>query len=270
MMLESLSPLSKAREKILSRLLTKKYRQAERLFLAEGVRLVEEAVECGVGIKWAVATQDMGERAKVLIKKLVERKIPVYRAEGKVFPKALDVVSPQAVAAVCRQPERKLDDLSIPGCALVVVCDGLKEPGNLGAVVRVAAAAGADAVLTGPETVDIFNPKVLRGSMGAMFRMPVIEVENTASLCRFLSDYGFSVFTAAVEGEPLFLIDRFPSRTALVLGSEAEGSANFPEARRVSILMAREVESLNVAVAAGIILYEIVRKTDKNPISSSI
>lgn len=269
-MLESLPPLSKAREKILSRLLTKKYRQAERLFLAEGVRLVEEAVDCGVGIKWAVATPGAGERARVLIEKLLELEIPIYRTEQKTLRKALDVVTPQAVAAVCLQPEIKLDDLSIPESALVVVCDGLKEPGNLGAVVRVAAAAGADAVLTGPETVDIFNPKALRGSMGAMFRMPVIEVENSASLCRFLSDYGFSVFRAAVEGENLFSIDRFPSRTALVLGSEAEGSANFPESRRVSIPMAREVESLNVAVAAGIILYEIVRKTDKNSIRSSI
>lgn len=269
-MLESLPPLSKAREKILSRLLTKKYRQAERLFLAEGVRLVEEAVDCGVGIKWAVAAPGAGERARVLIEKLLELEIPIYRAEQKALRKALDVVTPQVVAAVCRQPEIKLDDLTIPESALVVVCDGLKEPGNLGAVVRAAVAAGADAVLTGPETVDTFNPKALRGSMGAMFRMPVIDVENSASLCRFLSDHGFSVFTAAVEGENLFSIDRFSSRTALVLGSEAEGSANFLEARRVSIPMAREVGSLNVAVAAGIILYEIVRKTDKNPISSSI
>jgi TrmH family RNA methyltransferase len=269
-MFESLPPLSKARGKILSRLLTKKYRQAERLFLAEGVRLVEEAVDCGVGIKWAVATRDAGERARLLIKKIVERKIPVFRSEEKALRKALDVVTPQAVAAVCLQPEIKLDDLTIPESALVVVCDGLKEPGNLGAVVRVAAAAGADAVLTGPDTVDIFNPKALRGSMGAMFRMPVIEVENSASLRRFLSDHGFSVFTAALGGENLFSIDRFPSRTALVLGSEAEGSASFPEARRVSIPMAREVESLNVAVAAGIILYEIARKMDKNSISSSI
>ncbi len=269
-MLESLPPLSKAREKILSRLLTKKYRQAERLFLAEGVRLVEEAVDCGVGIKWAVATPGAGERARVLIEKLLELEIAIYRAEQKALRKALDVVTPQAVAAVCLRPEIRLDDLTIPGRALVVVCDGLKEPGNLGAVVRVAAAAGADAVLAGPETVDIFNPKALRGSMGAMFRMPVIEVENSASLRRFLSDHGFSVFTAALGGESLFSIDRFPSRTALVLGSEAEGSANFPEARRVSIPMAGEVGSLNVAVAAGIILYEIVRKTDRNPISSSI
>ena len=258
---ESLPQLSRAREKILARLLTKKYRQAERLFLAEGVRLVEEALDCGVQIEWTVATPGAGARAGELIEKLLERKIPVYRAEQKVLRKALDVVTPQAVAAVCRQPETRLDELSIPDRALVVVCDGLKEPGNLGAVVRAAASAGAEATLAGPDTVDIFNPKVLRGSMGALFRMPVVGVENPASISRFLAENGFSVFLAAVGGENIFSVDRFPARTALVLGSEAQGSANFPEARRVSIPMARNVESLNVAVAAGIILYEISRKT---------
>lgn len=270
MILESIPRLSKAREKTLSRLLKKKYRQTERIFLAEGVRLVEEAVGCGVEIEWAVVTPGAGERVMVLIKKIIGRKIPVFLAEGKVIRKALDVVTPQAVAAVCRQPESRLDDLSIPDHALVVVCDGLKEPGNLGAVIRVAAAAGADAVIAGPETVDIFNPKVLRGTMGALFRMPVIQVESAAILRRFLSDHGFSVFAAAVEGENLFLMDRFPARTALVLGSEAQGTANFPEARPVSIPMTKEVESLNVAVAAGIILYEISRKLGHTNFRSGI
>jgi len=267
---ESLPPLSRAREKILFRLLTRKYRQAERLFLAEGVRLVEEALECGVQIEWAVAAPGAGERAARLVGKLGERGIPVCRAEEKVLRKALDVVTPQAVAAVCRQPESSLKDLSVPDQALAVVCDGLKEPGNLGAVVRVAASAGAHAVLAGPDTVDIFNPKVLRGSMGALFRMPVIGAANQAILRKFLSEHDFSVFTAAAGGENIFSIDRFPARTALVLGSEALGSVNFPEARRVCIPMAREVESLNVAVAAGVILYEISRKTrrkNNNPIT---
>jgi len=255
---ESLPPLSKAREKVLARLLTRKYRQAERLFLAEGVRLVEEALECGVRIEWAVASpEEAGERAALSIRKLIECEIPVCRAEEKALRKALDVVTPQAVAAVCRQPESRLEGLSIPESALVVVCDGLKEPGNLGAVVRVAASAGADAVLAGPETVDIFNPKALRGSMGALFRIPVIEVADPQDLRSFLSGHNFSVYTAAAHGESVFEVDRFPARTALVLGSEAQGSAHFPESRRVSVPMAREVESLNVAVAAGIILYEI-------------
>ena len=262
MMLKSLPPLSKAREKVLARLLTRKYRQAERLFLAEGVRLVEEALECGVRIEWAVAAPEAGERATLSIRKLLERKIPIYQAEEKTLRKALDVVTPQALAAVCRQPQSRLEDLSIPESALVVVCDGLKEPGNLGAVVRVAASAGAHAVLAGPETVDIFNPKALRGSMGALFRMPVIEVADPESLRSFLSGHNFSVFTAAAHGESVFEVNRFPARTALVLGSEGQGSAHFPESRRVSVPMAGNVESLNVAVAAGIILYEISRRSE--------
>jgi len=260
--------LSKAGLKLLGALALKKYRRREGLFVAEGVRLVEEALAAGAGINWAVVADAGGERlpgdrALKLLGELQQSGVNVYRAGEKDLRRVLDAVQPQAVAAVCRIERLTLEDWQVPGICLLVVCDGLKEPGNLGSVIRAAAAGGADAVLVGPGTVDPFSPKCVRAGAGSLFRLPVFEVDSADKICGFLLDNGFSVFEAAAGGEDLFAVDRFPGRTALILGSEAEGiSPAFAGlgGRKLAVPMSRGVESLNVAVAAGVILYEISRR----------
>ena len=269
--LSTLPVLSKAKLKLLTSLALKKYRRREGRFVAEGVRLVEEALSAGVGISWVVVAGQggggpPGDRAQDLLSGLLESGVPVYRTGKKDLGKALDPVQPQPVAAVCELVCSRLENWQVPGRAVVVVCDALKEPGNLGAVIRAAAASGTDAVLAGPDTVDPFNSKCVRASAGSLFRLPVFEVDSSAVTGKFLEDNGFAVFEAAMEGENLFKVEFFPERTALILGSEAEGiSTTFARVgrRSLAVPMAGGVESLNVAVAAGVILYEIGRRSGR-------
>lgn len=269
--LNKLPALSKAKLKLMNSLALKKYRRREGRFVAEGVRLVEEARSAGVGISWVVVAEQgegnpLGDRVQDLLSGLLESGVPVYRTGKKDLCKALDPVQPQPVAAVCELVSSRLENWQVPERAVVVVCDALKEPGNLGAVIRAAAASGTDAVLVGPDTVDPFNSKCVRASAGSLFRLPVFEASSSAVTGGFLEDNGFAVFEAATEGENLFAVEFFPERTALILGSEAEGiSTTFTRLgrRSLAVPMADGVESLNVAVAAGIILYEIGRRSGR-------
>ena len=263
MPLEPLPVLSGAKEKILARLTHRKYRQEEGLFLAEGLKLVGEALDCGAGIEWAVASDTLDERAAGLLRHLLERGVPVYRASEKSLVKNLDLVTPQALTAVCVEPRRSLSELAPGERSLVVVSDNLREPGNLGAVIRVAAASGAAALLAGPGTVDPYNSKCVRGSMGAIFRLPVFEVQRK-ELEYFLESNAFGLYVAMAGGEDVFTLGKFPPRTALILGSEAEGPTEFTSglgARPLGVPMAAGVESLNVAVAAGILFYRMAEKS---------
>lgn len=264
----SFPPLSRNAEKLLGKLGQRKWREEEGLFVAEGVRLAEEALKCGVEVVWAVCgpadkATAAGERCMTLASNLAAGGVLVYRAEEPVMRRALDTVTPQGLAAVCRIPERRLTGWNPPERAVLAVCDRLSQPGNLGSLIRSAEAAGAAGVVLAPGTVDPYNPKTVRGAMGALFRLPVFQAPDENVLREFLEKHRFSLFEAAVGGEDIFAVRDFPLRPAVIFGSEASGSglgAVLGRVRRVSVPMRGSVESLNVAVAAGIILYEICRK----------
>jgi len=261
----SLPPVPKARLRQLVRLGSRRFRRKEGLFVAESVRLVEEALACRIEIAWAVCTAKPDERSLALVNRLAETGAEVFQAAHRDLERSLDVAAPQALAAVCRIPQRSLEDFRSAQKSLVVVCDGVGDPGNLGSVIRVAAAAGCAAVLLAPGTVDPYNPRCVRGAMGALFRIPVVEVETAEILTGFLQRLDYAVFCADSGGENVFLREKFPARSALVLGSEARGLSAFTSAlapRRLAIPMALGVESLNVAVAAGTLFYRMAERQE--------
>lgn len=264
---DCLPSLSRADEKLLGKLELKKHREETGLFAVEGVRLLEEAFACGLHVEWAATSLDTkdseiqsGKRVMSLLEDLIRRGRPVYRTSRRVVRRETDLVAPQHVLALCRIPSRRIEDWKVPKSALVVVCDRLSNPGNLGSLVRVAVAAGADAALLTGGTVDPWNPKSVRGSMGALFRLPVFTALTDGELTGFLDGNGFETFVAAADGEDIFRIEAFPARGAVVFGSEARGAGACTvtaKTRRLSVPMAAGVESLNVAVAAGIVLYRV-------------
>lgn len=262
-----LPPLSRARERLLARLGDKKFREEQGLFLIEGVRVLEEALAAGVAVRWAaVAEEGAGGRAESVLEGLQARGVELFRTGGHALARALDVVTPQGVAAVCELPALELARLELPERALVVVVDALSQPGNLGAVLRVAAAAGAEALLLGPGCADPFSPKSVRGSAGTLFKLP-LAAGSREELEGFLAREGFAVYEAAMSGDDVFALEAVPSRVALVLGSEAGGTTRALAglaARKLAVPMRRGVESLNVAVAAGIILYALARAAGRD------
>lgn len=227
-------------------------------FVIEGIRLIEEAVLAATPLEFVFYVQGVEDeaRTRALLAVLHERGVPLLEVSDVVMRACSDTETPQGILAVAEIPR-----LSPPTpLTFVLVVDQLRDPGNLGTILRTAAAAGVELALLAPATVDVTNPKVVRSGMGAHFRLPLRQ-QGWAEIAATLS--GLDIWLAeAGEGQPYWQVDwRRP--VALVIGGEAEGTS--PEAAalatgRVTIPMPGGVESLNAAVAAGILLFEVVRQ----------
>jgi TrmH family RNA methyltransferase len=250
---------SKANEHIrLIRLLQeqRKIRERERLFVAEGTRLVEEAAAAGTRARMILHDGRLGPRERSAVNRLAAAGGQVLETAPDILRSCSDTSSPPGLLAVLEWP-----DLPFPDpLGWAVVADGISNPGNLGSLMRTADAFGVPALILAPGCVDAFNPKVVRGAMGAHLHLPVrmLDWSGIGSLLD-----GFSVWLAEVrEGRPVEDVDwRGPA--ALVLGGEAEGPGERARSLAqgsVRIPMQGKVESLNAAVAGGILLYEISRR----------
>lgn len=235
-------------------------RREEAVFVIEGVRLAEEALAAGWPTRLVVYSDELNERGLAVVAGFTERGVAVEAASPQVLRAASDTEAPQGLVAALDYRALPLPD----ELDFVLIPDRMRDPGNLGTMLRTAAAAGVQALLCPPETVDAFAPKVLRSAMGAHFRLPVhlLEWDEIAARTERLG----LVVADAEKGEPY---DRFDFRAplALVVGSEADGAG--PQARRlaegyVRIPMPGAAESLNAAVAAGILMFEAVRQRSRS------
>ncbi len=239
--------ISQARLKYLRSLSRKKVRREEGVLLVEGLRLVQDAVACGYALE-IYAGPDVP-----LPRGLGD--LPVHTLEQKDVGALADTETPQGVFALCRDPCAALGDASLPPDALVLVAHGVADPGNLGTLVRSAAALGAHAVVTTPGTVEPTNPKAVRASAGALFRCAVLRGELEQ-----LRELGFGVLVASTGGAPLAEMRARPRRLALVVGNEPRGvDAQVQQAAdgTVAIPLSAGVDSLNVAAAAAVLLYAL-------------
>jgi TrmH family RNA methyltransferase len=233
----------------------RKAREKERLFVIEGVRLAEEAIRAKAPVKLALHTGDLDARGRAALNALARLGAQIEIVSPRVMATASDTQTPPGLLAVLPFPSFVLPPLSF-----ALVLDRLADPGNLGAILRTADAAGVEAAFLAPGTVDAHNPKVVRAAMGAHFHLPIVEA-SWDELKNHLA--GLAVWLAEARvGEPYDRVDwRKPS--ALVVGSESEGpsdAARHFTARRVHIPMPGRAESLNAAVAAGVLLFEAARQ----------
>ena len=238
----------------------RKAREKHSLFVAEGVRSVEELLRSGLAVRGALVAPQLADapRGKALRAALDESKIEVAEVSEKDFRSAAETESPQGVIAIAEVPRRTLDTLDVSGVCRLILLDGVQDPGNAGTIVRTAAALGATATVALPGTVDLWNPKVIRSSMGAQFHHPAFHTEME-TLAEFLDREGFELWAADAGGTPL-VREPAPRRLAIAVGNEGAGlsAAIRSRAKRtISLPIASNVESLNVAVATGIILYEL-------------
>jgi len=232
-----------------------KERREANAFVVEGVRLVEEAVNAGWKFQFALHSDGLSERGNNLLNRLKINQIEADEVSGDLFQKLGDTETPQGILAVL-----EFTDLPIPDSPnFILIPDQIRDPGNLGTLLRTAAATGVQAVLFPPETTDAFAPKVLRAGMGAHFLMPIREMtwEDIKTQTKDLN-----IFIADMDGAPCWETDlRKP--LALVIGGEAEGASD--EAQRlatqnISVPMAGNVESLNAGVAGSVLMFEVVRQ----------
>ena len=238
----------------------RKAREKHSLFVAEGVRSVEELLRSNIAIRGALVTTKLAAapRGELLRRSLDESGVEVAELSEKEFLTAAETDSPQGVLAIGEVPVRSLHTLEIPILCRILVLDAVQDPGNVGTILRTASALGATATIALPGTVDLWNPKVIRSSMGAQFGHAAFHAE-WADLVKLLDRERIELWAADAQGEPLDL-GRAVQRLAIVVGNEGSGLSPAIRARAqrtISVPLASGVESLNVAVAAGILLYEL-------------
>lgn len=257
--------LSRADARLIRALERRKSREAEGLFRAEGVRVVEELLRAGLAPRLALVSPKLveSERGRALRAALDVGHGPSIREVGDgELARLSETRTPQGVLVVAPTPRPELAGLQPRGRAFALVLDGVQDPGNLGTLARSAAAFGCMALICLPGTVDPWNAKAVRSSAGALFHLPVV-VPDPAVAWEWLDEHGFAAWGADAAGEPVNDATR-PQRVALVVGNEGAGlgaEARSRCARQVAVPMAEGTESLNVAVAAGILMYAITRES---------
>lgn len=259
--------------KYLRSLRSRKYRQREGRFLIEGIRIIGEAVASGAPLETLVYAPDLlvSERAKSFVEKVdPDRRLVL---SGDVFRSLSDRDQPQGIAAVVRMEDRPLTDICTSprlrdGPFLVVVAYQLGDPGNLGSIIRTADAAGATGVIVVEPSVDLFAPQTVRATMGSIFGLPVIRLEDGGALSAWFAELRASglpllvVASSAHAPQVHFDVD-FSKPLVLLIGSERQG---LPVAIReeadvaVRLPMAGRATSLNASAATAALIYEAVRQ----------
>lgn len=249
----------------------RKARERQGLFVAEGVRAVEALLDSGRPVRGALvmadpdATASMPDgtspadaRRTALLARLRVAGVPLSPVSATEFASAADTDAPQGILAVAEIPRWTPEDL--PPARTVLVLDAVQDPGNVGTIIRTAAALGVDVTLALPGTVDLWNAKVVRSAMGALVSHPVVSLSWPAA-ARWLTERETALWVAETAGVTLAdSVAARPPRLALVVANEGAGVSPTVAAaasHRVAIPMRAGVESLNVAVATGILLYTL-------------
>ncbi len=226
------------------------------------MRLLEEALAAGIVVQGAVTSPALEgtPRGAALKRRLLHAGIAVEEVEEELLAQLAETEQPQGVVAVVQPKLWTLDAIDPGAGGVVLVLDGVQDPGNVGALARTALGLGAVGLVALPGTADIYSPKALRGSMGALFRIPAVQA-TTEAFIGWARGAGLSLWTTAADGTAVDRARR-DGPIALVLGNEGAGVR--PElaavaTQSVAVPLVAGVESLNVAVAAGIVLYEVTR-----------
>lgn len=246
-------------------------RKAQRLFVVEGIRAVAEVPsDLLYSIYYVEGFTDSTE-GEAFIRDISDKRpdIPMEEVAAGVFGAMCDTVTPQGILAVVKMQDFSLSDvMGTDGRPpLIVILENLQDPGNMGTIIRTAEGAGATGIITSGNTVDIYSPKVVRATMGSIFRVPHIVSDDLPDTVRMLQEkHSISVYAAHLKGEKYHDEFDFTSPTAFMIGNEGNGLSDEISAlatHYLKIPMEGHLESLNASVAAGILMYEAQRQRRK-------
>ena len=248
--------------KNIKKLKEKKYRDQTGQYIIEGIKLVKEAIEEKANIQKIVLCEDCendGTIEKALMYEIA--KYDCIYVSKKVFETITDVNTPQGILAIIKR--KALDEQEISYKEdLIVVLDGIQDPGNLGTILRTVDSVGLSQIVLSEKTADPYNPKVVRSTMGAIFRLNIIQSNNIIEDLKKIKKNRFKLLATSLENsESIYNIDL--NRKAIIIGNEANGVSKevFDIVdEKTKIPMLGKTESLNAAVATGVILYEYVRR----------
>lgn len=253
---------SKDNEQIkhIRKLKEKKYRDEYNEYVIEGVKLIKEAIAEKANIKTIVACDDCVKNEEIDPKVMYEiAKYNCIYVEEKVFKSISDVQNHQGLLAVMSKEEEEKIDYTED---IIVVLDDIQDPGNIGTILRTIDSAGLKQVIVSKRSGDVYNPKVVRSTMGAILRVNVIESENLLETLKELRKHKFEIIATSLETDKSIYDIEYKGK-AIVIGNEANGVSKevleFAD-KKIKIPMLGKTESLNAAVATGIITYEYVRQ----------
>lgn len=247
--------------KQIRKLKEKKHRDMEHAYIIEGIKMVKEAVQEKANIRLIVICEENMNNGGIDQKWLYEiAKYDCIYVTHKVFALLTDVQTPQGILAVIEKQnaEKDIDYKQ----EVIIALDGIQDPGNLGTILRTIDSVGLNQVIVSKETADAYNPKVVRSTMGAIFRVNIIESENLLETLKTAKKHKFKITATALENAQGIYETDFHKRV-IVIGNEANGVSKevleYAD-EKVKIPMLGKTESLNASVATGVILYEYVRR----------
>ncbi len=250
--------------KNIRKLKDKKYREIENKYIIEGIKLIEEAIEENAKIDTVVVCEDCVQNKTIEPKLLYEiAKYNCVYVSEKVFNVVTEVTNPQGILAVVEK-ENKESQINYNE-DVIVVLDGIQDPGNLGTILRTVDSVGLHQIIVSKQTADAYNPKVVRSTMGAIYRVKVIVSEDLVKTLKEIKKHKYKVLATSLdEADMIYDVDY--EKKVIVIGNEANGvSSEILEIadQKIKIPMLGKTESLNASVATSVILYEYVRRKFK-------
>lgn len=245
----------------------RKDREEKGLFFIEGVRIIEEALKENTDLKYIIASDGFisAGRNGRLPDMLKNRGVNFIVVPDSLFRELSDTETPQGILAVVGIKKPVLSAAVKPD-GLYAILDSIRDPGNMGTIIRTADAAGFDGIVVTKGSVDVFNPKVLRSTMGSVFHVPIYQSEDISDAISLFKSGGLKVYASHVDGTGSIYEADMTVGTVIIIGSEAEGisgEAVLQADLLVRVPMPGRAESLNASVAAGIMMFEAVRQRNK-------
>lgn len=237
-----------------------KERKKQKVFLVEGIRMFQEVPKDRV-VK-AYATKSFFDKHEILF-----AGVSYELVDDKIFKEISDTVTPQGVLAIVRQKQWKLDEiLGISSQPCLLILENIQDPGNLGTMIRTGEGAGVTGVIMSRDTVDIYNPKVIRSTMGSIYRVPFFYAEDLKEVMKELNEHKIHSYAARLDGENVYQ-SNLKESCAFMIGNEGNGLSDDLSAmaeRYIRIPMCGQVESLNAAIAATVLMYETMRQRQES------
>lgn len=247
--------------KNIKKLKDKKYRDLNNEYIIEGIKLIKEAINEGVKIKQIIICEECVKDGSISQRLLYEvAKYNIIGVSQKIFESITEVKNPQGIIAVVKKDDEKHfinyeEDL-------IVVLDNIQDPGNLGTILRTVDSANLSQIIVSENTADNYNPKVVRSTMGAVYRVKVIRRDNLIKTVKDLKKHGYEICATSLEdAKSIYEIDY--KKKAIIIGNEANGvSKELLDLadKKIKIPMLGKTESLNASVATSIIVYEYIRQ----------
>ena len=247
--------------KHIRKLKDKKYRDESNEYVVEGVKLVEEAVKENAKIKQIIVCEDTTRTYEIPTHIMLEiAKYECISVSNKIFNIITQVTNPQGIKAII---EKNAQNAKIDYTQdIIVALDDVQDPGNLGTILRIVDSIGLNQIIVSKGTADAFNSKVVRSTMGAIFRIKIIEVENLAQAIKEMRKHHFKLMVTYLQTKnSIYDIDF--NKKIIVIGNEANGVSKEIQDmadEKAKIPMLGRTESLNASVAAGVVMYEYVRQ----------